>query len=310
MRKYKGIDLGRILFAGLIPILHIPFTDSVAVEFVRQYISRTGVPFFFAVSGVFLNQSIKKYGSKLALKRYLSRIGRILIVWLFVYFPFFIHNAESYGRMIQQLIFKTPSFLWYLTSLLFAAIPFCLVKHRKMLYACAALLYVIGTLYGDTYKWLLGGVSWYNNIFLTTRNGVFFGLPLMCIGELTWKREKKSFSLLAISSVLLAAEITFVGIHAAPGDDRSMYLALPLFIFYLLLVFRDWTPRIDSSDLGGISSAIYLMQFGIIMVGNMVKTRLGVQTAWVNWAIFVFVLILPTVFYMLIKKTRFAKILF
>ncbi len=307
MRKYKGIDVGRVVFACLIPILHIGFQSSVGIDITRQYLSRLGVPFFYAVSGMFLTSSIEKYGYNDALKRYVKRVGRMLLIWLIVYAPYILRpNISS----IQNLLFKTPAFLWYLTGLIVASVPFCLIRNRKVLYVCTFTLYLFGTVYGDTYRWLLGGVPWYENIFLTTRNGIFFGLPLMCIGELTWKREKESISMLAISSVLLTAEITFVGTHAAQGDDRSMYLTLPFFILYLLLVLRNWHPEIDTSDWGGISSAIYLMQFGFITVGNMVINRLNIQTAWANWAVFVFVLIIPTVFYMLIKKTRLAKILF
>jgi len=132
----------------------------------------------------------------------------------------------------------------------------------------------------------------------------------MCAGELTWKKQKGSYPLLVISGVLLLIEITIVGIHAVPGDDRSMYLTLPFFIFYLVLVFRDWNPDIDSSNFGGISSAIYLMQFGIITVGNLVLRNINIQTPWANWGIYLLVLIIPTTLYMLIKRTKLARILF
>ena len=157
MRKYKGIDIGRVIFACLIPILHIPFQDNVGIDVVRQYISRLGVPFFFAVSGMFLIKSIEKYGRAEALKKYLIRVGRVLLIWLLIYSPLLIYGAESYEKLVQQIIFKTPAFLWYLTSLLFAAFPFCMVKNRRLLYGSAIILYVFGTLFGDTYRWLLGG---------------------------------------------------------------------------------------------------------------------------------------------------------
>ena len=157
MRKYKGIDIGRVIFACLIPILHIPFSDSIVIDVIRLYISRLGVPFFFAVSGMFLSRPIEKYGINAALKRYLFRVGRVLLIWLLIYSPLLIIGAESYLKLLQQILFKTPAFLWYLSSLLVAAIPFCLVKNRKVLYGCALVLYITGTCFGETYKWLLGG---------------------------------------------------------------------------------------------------------------------------------------------------------
>ena len=68
MRKYKGIDIGRLIFACLIPLLHIGMSDQVSFV-VKQYVSRLGVPFFFAVSGMFLSKSIEKSGSAAALKK-------------------------------------------------------------------------------------------------------------------------------------------------------------------------------------------------------------------------------------------------
>ena len=294
MRQYKGIDIGRVIFACLIPILHIAFPENIGVNIIRQYISRLGVPFFFAVSGMFLSRSMEKYGTNEALKRYLIRVGRVLLIWLIIYSPLLIMGADSYLNLAQQIIFKTPAFLWYLSSLLFAAIPFCLVRNRKVLYGCAAVLYVFGTLFGETYKWLVGGVQWYENIFLTTRNGIFFGLPLMCVGELTWKAKKKSVLLLIASGLALIAEITFVGLYADKLDDRSMYILLPVFIYALVLMFRDWNPAVDRKYLGGISSAIYVMQYGIITVGTMVLRHFNLNRTNAMWLVYVAVIVVPT----------------
>ncbi len=310
MRKYKGIDIGRVIFACLIPILHIPFKDNVGIDIVRQYISRLGVPFFFAVSGMFLIRSIDKYGRTEALKKYLIRVGRVLLIWLLIYLPLLIYGAESYGKLVQQIIFKTPAFLWYLTSLLFAAMPFCMVKNRKLLYGSAIIFYVFGTLFGDTYRWLLGGVPWYENIFLTTRNGIFFGLPLMCVGELTWKAKKKSVPLLIASGLVLIAEITFVGLHADKLDDRSMYVFLPVFIYPLVPMFKEWNPAVDARYLGGISSAIYVMQYGVITIGTMLLRHINLDGTNAMWLVYIAVIVVPTVLYWILKDTRIVKIIF
>ena len=310
MRKYKGIDIGRFIFACLIPILHIPFSDSVLIDIIRQYICRLGVPFFFAVSGMFLSKSIEKYGVNAALKRYLIRVGRVLLIWLLIYSPLLIRGSDSYLGLLQQIMFKTPAFLWYLTSLLVATIPFCLVKKRKALYGFALVLYIIGTLFGETYKWLLGGILWYENIFLTTRNGVFFGLPLLCVGELTWKAKRKSISIMIASGLALTAEIALVGAHAEKMDDRSMYLLLPLFIFALVLMLRDWSSKIDGRYLGGISSAIYVMQYGIITVGTMALQKMPLSGASAMWLVYIAVITIPTIFFWLLRNTKIVKIIF
>ena len=310
MRRYTGIEIGRVIFACLIPLLHIAFYENIGVDIVRQYIARLGVPFFFAVSGMFLRKSMEQYGSIETLRRYLHRVGRILLIWLLIYFPFLIRGTESYLRLLQEILFKTPAYLWYLTGLLVASIPFCLLKNRKALYGCAAALYLVGTLFGGAYEWLVGGVPQYEAIFLTTRNGVFFGLPLMCVGELTWMAKKKSAVLLVVSGLILATEITIVGVYADRLDDRSMYFALPLFIYALVVMLREWNPSIDVRNFGGISSAIYVMQYGIITVGSVGLKTVGFGEKYALWLVYMAVIIIPVAFYRIFQNTKLVKIIF
>ena len=109
MRKYnRGLDIGRLVFACLIPFLHIPFADGLVIEIIRQYFSRLGVPFFFAVSGYLLSRSVRSRGSTEALKRYVKRIGIMLLVWLVVYFPLYMDNNEIVEKPIREMLFKTP----------------------------------------------------------------------------------------------------------------------------------------------------------------------------------------------------------
>ena len=155
-----------------------------------------------------------------------------------------------------------------------------------------------------------GGVPQYEAIFLTTRNGVFFGLPLMCVGELTWMAKKKSVVLLVVSGLILATEITLVGMNADRLDDRSMYFALPLFIYALVVMLREWNPSIDVRNFGGISSAIYVMQYGIISVGTIVLKMAGLGGTNAVWLVYIAVIIIPVVFYRIIRNTKLVKIIF
>ena len=162
MRNLKGVDIGRIVFACLIPILHISIPNNTLIDVIRQYIARLGVPFFYAVSGMFLIYSLEQKGRYLAWITYSKRIGRILIIWLLIYLPILIYEK---GIDLQLLVFKTPAYLWYLTGLLVASIPFCIWKNRDQLLVVSLVLYLIGTLYGDSYKWLIGGCPQYESEF-------------------------------------------------------------------------------------------------------------------------------------------------
>lgn len=307
MRKYKGIDIGRVLFACLIPLLHISFEEA-GIDIIRQYLSRLGVPYFFVVAGMFLVKSVESKGAVEALKQYALKIGRMLLIWLVIYLPILLLRQE--GVTLQEIVFKTPAYLWYLTGLLAASVPFCLVRNRKMLFYASIALYVFGTLFGESYKWLIGGFPAYESIFLTTRNGLFFALPLMCIGEQTWNKEKPELPLLALYGGVLIAEITFVGAHAATVDDRSMYFCLPLFMYEFIILCRQWNPEINTRWFGGISSAIYLMQFGIITVVMRAADYFGLSGNWNNWFAWLMVMIIPVIFYDAFRKTKIIRILF
>ena len=311
MKEYKGVDIGRVVFACLIPLLHIPFQENIGIDIVRQYISRLGVPFFFAVSGMFLYQSIEKRGAPEALKHYLIRIGRVLLIWLAIYSPLLIMSSQSYGKLIQEIIFKTPSFLWFLSSLVVASIPFCLIHNRRVLACCAVLLYVIGTSFSDSYIYNCENLcDMYRKIFLTTRNGFFFALPLMIAGELTWKAHKSNMPLLIVSWLFLIAEITFVGIYTDKTVDRSMYYYLPVFIYALLLSLRDWNPNIDRKHLGGISSAIYVMQYGIITIGTIVFRKMNLSGTNTLWFVYLAVITIPSTLYLILRKQKIVRIIF
>ena len=306
MRKYTGIEIWRVVFACLIPLLHISFS-GVEFTIIRQYLSRLGVPFFYIVAGMFLAKSLDDRGNVLALKQYGLKIGRMLFLWLAIYFPILLMRQE--GTTLQEIVFKTPAYLWYLTGLLVASIPFCLFQNRKRLLYFSVLLYVLGTIFSESYKWLIGGFPTYETVFLTTRNGIFFALPLMCVGEQTWKRDKANIGLLTVFGVALIAEITLVGNYASTLDDRSMYFFLPLFMYEFVLLCRQWNPDVNSRWLGGISSSIYLMQFGIITVVMKLGEIIHAQSPLIQFITWVCVCVIPTVLYLALRKTIIVKIL-
>lgn len=304
MRKYRGIDIGRLVFACLIPLLHIGMKGIVPFV-VQQYLARLGVPFFYAVAGMFLIKSIEKRGAFPALKQYAFRVGRMLLIWIVIYLPILLLREE--GLTIRELVFRTPAYLWYLTGLLVAAVPFCLLKNRRTLLSISLALYAIGTIFGEAYGKLTGGLPLYESIFITTRNGVFFGLPLMCVGEATWKRERVPALAFALSGGVLLVEITILCRYSEPG---SMYIALPGFIYCLVIAFRNWNPNVNSAHLGGISSAIYVMQFGIITVIMKAAQFANISGDWVSWFVWFAVIIIPAGLYMLLRRTKVVKILF
>ena len=158
MSAYGALDYGKLVFACLIPLLHIPFSGNIP-QILAQYISRIGVPYFFAVSGLLLSDSIEKRGKGAACKRYIKRIARVLTLWLMIYSPLLVVTMRDKTNIVQELVFRTPAYLWYLSALLFACIPFCLVKERKYLYSISGFLYIFGTLGGGVLYMAYRGIG-------------------------------------------------------------------------------------------------------------------------------------------------------
>lgn len=313
--EYRGVDVAKLVFACLIPLLHISFKDSVEIELVRQYIARLGVPFFFAVSGMMLTHSIQKRGKYEALRRYAKRLASLLVIWLVIYSPILLVSMQDEPNVFQMLLFKTPAFLWYLTALLVASVPFCLIKSQYVLYFGSVLVYVWGTLMNGNYIWLTGGCAAYEQIFLTTRNGIFFALPFMCIGKLVINQnvsQKRTILWIGgvVALILLFLEITFVGTKISIGVDRSMYLMLPVVTYFLVRIILDINIPFDTQYFRGASSAIYLMQFGIITIMTYLLNKIRVEIQTESWLIYITLISVSCVLYWIIKNKRIVRHLF
>ena len=94
------------------------------------------------------------------------------------------------------------------------------------------------------------------------------------------------------------------------SEPGSMYIALPGYIYCLVIAFRNWNPNVNTAYLGGISSAIYVMQFGIITVIMKAVQFANMSGDWVSWVVWFAVIIIPAGLYMLLRRTKVVKILF
>ncbi len=312
LQRYKWMDMAKFLFASLIPFLHVEFGENAAIEFVGQYASRLGVPFFFAFSGMMLSFSIEHRGGGVALKRFLKRIAKLLIVWLLIdtYYLWINYSGWDGLHLMQLFLFKTPAFLWFLTSLLVAAIPFCLIKKEKYLYLPALLFFAIGMVLSESYSWLFGEFAGYKRIFLTSRNGLLFAFPMMCVGRWAGKQcFSRSVGIgLLVASVLLFAEITLIGHKATPDADRSMYFMLPFAMCFLLVALkrldRILEIRFDTRFFSEASLAIYLSQILFIDTMNIYLIHTGIDRQILAWLTYLAILIVPSVVVGMIFRIR------
>lgn len=261
-KEYIAVDYCRLICAMLVVSIHLcPLTafGEEASYWFNHVICRLAVPFFFICSGFFLE---KKIWDKRKLCSYLLNVFILYLIYSVIYMPiafkYFYSPELEVGIKINEYIksfFLSGTYihLWYLLALIVAAaILFFLVTVLKMsdkaLVIGAVSIYAIGVL-GNGYFGLLQqnyefptSVYYdYIGTFQTTRNGVFFGLPMMSAGYLIAKHSGRIKNIgywkyFLISMVLLSAE-AFVIYSDFDGWYKDMlFMLLPASVTLFLAV--------------------------------------------------------------------------
>lgn len=272
-----------------------------------------GVPIFLVISGFFLGQKLSdnKLSAGAIAKNYLSRIMKLFLIWFILYLPAIIARGiiDYEGKawtvkavlIIQEILFKCPAYLWYLVALMIAVYPaVCLYqKNKYVALVLAAVLYVLGCL-GNTYLYIpMMSEMWgpYLNIFLTTRNGIFFALPYLVLGIFLYDtgggcRSRKILMLGSIVSwSIFATEVSLASGWFHKGGDCSMYFTMPTVTVFIFWLFKDMKFEMDrrwGSILRRCSTWIYCSQYFFITACLFVASRfLGVSNGLLVWAMVV-----------------------
>lgn len=93
IQQYRQIDFVKWIMACAIVLLHLPF-DNLWISIIQQYISRLGVPIFFAFSGFFCYANLEANTKRNVMKKYISRIGKLYLFWGGIYFPLLYFSGD------------------------------------------------------------------------------------------------------------------------------------------------------------------------------------------------------------------------
>lgn len=275
-RRYNSIDLLKFVLAFLIISNHIePFginNDLAQLNHIYQDgLSRFYVGFFFVAAGFFLMKKIDPHKpDRLYFKKYLFKTGKLYVVWSAIYLPLcwkvLLKDERGLGHGILEYFrrfFFSGSYsqLWFLNGLfvgvLILMILVCLRWSWKRISVLAGILYLIGLL-GQTWYGLLqplvkaspdirSFLEYAGRIFETTRNGVFFAFPLLCIGMLfAWDKvhltRNTAITGLACSYAGMVTEFFLVEkLHLAKSYD--MYLLQIPVVFFLFALTLAIEPK-------------------------------------------------------------------
>lgn len=274
-KSYNAVDIAKFICALLVITIHTyPFRDiNPSLNFVVvQVLARVAVPFFFVASAFFffkklnIKSGIDDEGNKNKLKNYILRVLKLYLVWSIIYLliiiPGWIHGGfalSSILRLLRDAVFTgTYYHLWFLPAMVVSTVLvywlYFQTKIRRTMQICLA-LYIIGMLvnvYGDylmQIPLLSQVIRLYLSIFVTTRNGIFYGPIYTVIGLLLAKGaitadKKPLFNKAMLFLGLYFVETFIINKIGLSKELTSMYLMLVPFSFYLFA----YVTKIDLTD--------------------------------------------------------------
>ena len=279
-KNYNAIDLVKFICAIIVITVHTHplYETNETLNFISSnVIGRIVIPFYLLCAGYFFQQGILS-NSKDYYKKYLHRISKIYIIWSIITIPAGILLISKYidinpitsivGLIIGIIYSGTYYHLWYMAALIFSIfILYNLNKYIRLrtLLICTLLLYCIGLTETYYHLFTILGLNHiidpYFNIFITTRNGLFFGLLFVCIGMILYKypcRIKHIKRYILLFSILLFIE-AFTVKNYNLALDYNMYISnIPLIYFLVSYLLRvNLTLNLDYKKLRVYSTLLY-----------------------------------------------------
>ena len=280
--RYYLIDLFKFLSAICIVMIHTIATggrEGIIYTFIGKVIYGIPVPFFFVCSGFLLGEKIivKKSDVKETTKNYIKRLIIPLVFWCLIssFFVFDFSKALSASFWLdffQKFFFSSWCAMWYVMGLIVAIIlmyPFIKKGKYRLLIIIGIILFFIGLLSGNYYfiikdTFMENVFASYDKIFLTTRNGVFYGLPFVSLGfYIAYYKSRKEvnyariLTMIIISFIVLVAE-AFLLESKISGESSNMFIStiilIPMVVLYLSKYKKE---KPDWSSLGKYSVGIY-----------------------------------------------------
>ena len=290
-RYYYSIDIMKYICAIMVLCIHMaPFEQISPLlnDIWGSVICRVAVPFFFISSGFFF---FKKEGNRK--KNFMAYAKRILIlygIYTVVYLGVLLikNQLKSPVRIVQEILFSGVCIhLWYFVAVIVGIGMIILLEKlvsEKAIMIISITTYMIGTLSSTYYSLLFEGnmigdvISKYMEIFLSVRNGIFFGMIFVMLGKFMINREEKIVNkslafwivLFGIAMCVMCVEGIAINKLTTKVYGRDLFLVLPLCayaMFGLILKMNQYIKNVHGSICGylrNISTLFYAMHYVFI----------------------------------------------
>lgn len=270
--NYQNLNILKYISAILIVILHLRpflnFSNELDLAF-NNIVTRICVPIFFIITGYFVSKKEKE--NKDYIKSYINKTIPLYLTWSLLYVPVIIITMIQYLPTINEYLSKINIalpllvaliilllpivillalcytgiyyHLWYFPAIIFSLLVLKKWKKKfniKYLLVISFVLLLFGAT--ETYYGVLPFsakklLSYYYNIFFTTRNFLFFGLFYVVLGYYMGTKEKLyskyCFVKLVVSFFLLTFEAILL--HDIDRLDSNILLSCVPLTYYLFI---------------------------------------------------------------------------
>ncbi|MGF1768824.1 acyltransferase family protein [Enterovibrio makurazakiensis] len=334
--RISSLEMGRLLAIFAVIIIHAgplrgeAYSQSInIVSDALNQLSRFAVPFFFLLTGYFVQQKLIQDPIQ-TFSRYAKPLMTIWLAWSVIYLllPFRLDVVMSEGYLAERsgywnYLLEAPLntlfeggmvHLWYIPGLLCAlGIMALLIKyHQQHLMVPLALgLYVWG-LGAGSYQIILEG-----NAPIFTRNGPFFSLLMVVAGF-----ELRRRSIMLSSNISLAMFIGGLSMCLAEGAFLSQYdiwmathdflLGTPIMaigIFCLLLNNPRWGNQPIVMAWSQRVLGVYVAHFVIMILLFNVFGAYGIDGPTKDILLAPLTILLSFAFVVLLEKLPFTRVL-
>jgi surface polysaccharide O-acyltransferase-like enzyme len=272
--RNASIDVLKVSLALMVVALHCyifrEFSKAGSYYLYNGFL-RVAVPMFFILNGYFMPRT----GSVKDNVLWFQRVLLLYLFWMAVYSPLYVPQASNYAfpfnlaYLAGEIVFGHWH-LWYLSALIMAGAIVIGIRERgsKFALGLALLLYVTGCAIQYIAHYAYNGALSY----ALYRNVLFFGLPFVIIGyhyeAISGYVERHANAILALGLGLMFIEISFAWFHAENRRGFDMYAGLLLVCPAFFAKVRQARPFQTTWPLGKISSALYLLHPGCMVIGS------------------------------------------
>lgn len=214
-KNYCSLDIAKFFCAILIISAHFAsewgkFPTIIDYAFSLYVIA---VPFFFCCSGFLFFKKFNSLNTEEDKKQYFIKYEKRILVmyalWTAVYFVHVVYDWVTEGEfsivvflkyIYRSVVFGSYSTIWFLPALAVGvAITYLLVTklNKKTIIPIVVLLYIF-SMFGYTYRFVIQETpigsfyDIYDTFFVSSRNGVFNGVPYIFMGYAISTKEVKA----------------------------------------------------------------------------------------------------------------------